>query len=108
VTSRPNFRLGFDLTDPNTIPSEVTQIFATHPFTFGSNVKPGTEDVQMLRLLVKVKGNLNAENITQIVLGAKGVAASEVSEARLYYTGDNNVFNTTNLIGTLTSPTTNA
>jgi len=63
----------------------------------------------MLKIHVNVKGSLNAENITQMVFGAKNTSASEVQNAKLYYTADVNAFNTTNLLSTIsTGPTGNA
>jgi len=103
VTTRPNFRLGLDMVDLTTVEAEINLINGSHPFVLGTNVPPGTEDVQMLRVGVRVRGLLNPENITEIVLGAKGATADQVSEARLYYTEDVNTFNTSNLLGTITT-----
>jgi len=51
---------------------------------------------------------VNPLSITDINFSAKGVTAAQVTAANLYYTGDSDVFSTTNLVGTLAAPTANA
>jgi len=106
---RPNFRLAFTEMDMSNIPNDLNFVNVSHPFNPGYAVLPGTNDVQVLKVEMKMRGLANIQNISQMVFGAKNTNSSHISEARLYYTEDNNTFNTNNLLGTITAgPTGNA
>jgi len=90
--------------DPLTTPNELRYVGVSHPFGTGINVHPGTEDVQVLRVQVNMKGSLNAQDITEMVFGTKGTTTNQVIAAHLYYTGANGVFNANTHLGTLTTP----
>ena len=105
---RPHFRIGFNETDLSQLPSQFNFVTVTHPFDVGGyTVLPGTNNVNVLKVQVNMSGQVGVPNITQMVLGAKDASTNEVTSARLYYTEDDDTFNTNNLLGTLTAATGN-
>ena len=109
TSTRPHFRFGVSVIDQSTIPNELNLLttahsFENHPFAI---VQPGYQNTKMLRVAVKMTGNLNPDSLVSMTFLAKGANTSSVSAAKLYYTGDSDVFSTNNLLQTLTAPTVN-
>jgi len=58
----------------------------------------------MLRVGIETSGLLNPLAVSIMTFNAKGITSAHVSAARLYFTGDNPIFNTNELLATLTAP----
>ncbi len=69
------------------------------------NVAAGTNDVPILRIPVKVQASLcNTSIISELRFNASGTTnLANITAAKLYKTGASNVYNTNNLIGTVTA-----
>ena len=100
------FRLDFDTFDPASNPCEVQEISVIHPSL--NDVMPGTAGVQILRIAVNTSGAVNPLSVTDINFSAKGATTAQVTSANLYYTGLDDAFSTSNLVGTLAAPAANA
>jgi len=98
----PNFKIHASPTDPNQINCTYVNTHVTHPDL--SDVNPGDDDVVILRIGVETMGLLNPLALNSMTFGAKGADASKVSGAKIYYTGDDDVFNNSDLLQTLTAP----
>ena len=68
---------------------------------------PGYTDVQLLKVNISTVGNLGNQLVSGMNFGAKGTTQAQISGAKVYATGPNDAFSTTNLVGTLTGPTAN-
>jgi hypothetical protein len=65
----------------------------------------GATNVRVLKVEIRVRGALNKFNVTGLNFGAKGTLANQLSAARVYFTGDVNVFSTATQFGLqLTTP----
>ncbi|MFN4255121.1 MAG: MopE-related protein, partial [Saprospiraceae bacterium] len=72
---------------------------ATHPLT--TTVSSGESNVQILRTSVVVIGASNPLSVTELVYNMNGTTnPSDVTAARVYYTGTSTTFNTNNQFGT--------
>jgi hypothetical protein len=100
---RPNFRIGATPIDIYALQNEITSVNATHPFAAGTMVTPGTTEINILRTAIRTRGMLNTGNLTTITFDAKGTTSTHISAARLYFTDDDDTFNATNLVGTITT-----
>jgi hypothetical protein len=79
------------------MPSTITKIEASHPTT--QMTTAGATNVRVLKVEVCILGALNKLNVTGLNFGAKGTLANQLSEARVYFTGDMNAFATTTQFG---------
>jgi hypothetical protein len=100
-------RLGMFEGNYDTVPNQLTKVAVSHPFSLGAVVPPGRTNAQLLKVAVSMKGNLNADAITNMVFGAKGATALQVLNAKLHYSGDNNDFASAVQIGTTQTTHTN-
>lgn len=65
------------------------------------NVSTGSSNQGILRIQVVMNGELNPLNATQFVFNTNGSSfPSDISNARLYYTGSNKLLSTSKLFGT--------
>jgi hypothetical protein len=89
--------------DLSTVQNVITRVSASHPFGAGTTIIPGANNNNILQTAIRTRGMLNTGNISEITFDAKGATSAHVSEARLYFTADDNTFNATNLVGTITT-----
>jgi hypothetical protein len=100
TNQRPNIRLEYDLPTSMTYSSsEVIQ-----PNT--DNVAVGTGDVEIIGIKVETNNTANPLNLTKLILSTQGTTdASDISSAKVYYTGSSSTFATTSQFGsTVSSP----
>jgi len=96
---RPNFRFAVEEINYSAIPNHINIINVTHP-SF-DNVPPAKIDARILRIEVDAKGSGTPLEISNITLHNKYSPC--IIKAKLYYTGNDEVFNTNNLIGEYTT-----
>jgi len=100
---RKSMRLGIIPLSPATSPNEVQLVTTTHP-----NLLPvpvGQAGVQVLRVAINMRGMLNLQSINNISFNGKGTGTTQVSAAKLFYTGSDGNFQDTNLLNTVNAPT---
>jgi hypothetical protein len=69
-----------------------------------NTVAPGTSDIQILKVPVRVNG-CGVATITEMRFSTSGsTVASDIVSAKLYKTGTSSTFSTANLIGTVAAP----
>ena len=70
---------------------------------------PGNQNVQILRFEIQAHGGANPQPVTAFNIGAKGTLPTQISGAKMYFTGQNDVFSTGTQYGTtVAAPTANA
>lgn len=79
---------------------------ASNAIQFTGTTSSGATDVRVLRVPVKVASSpCNPGVISEFKFNTAGsTSAADITSAKLYKTGNSNVFSTTNLVGTVASP----
>ncbi|MDH7515085.1 MAG: BNR-repeat neuraminidase N-terminal domain-containing protein [Bacteroidota bacterium] len=84
-------------------PMTVSSVVTTQTNT--STVLRGSTNQQIIEVTVTTTGTLSPISLTQLNLSTNGsTSASDIANAKVYYTGSSPVFNTSNLFGTTVSP----
>jgi len=97
-------RFGVRDTDPMTLQSELRSITTIHPSL--ADAPLGQQNQQILRLEVVGRGGQNLLQISEFVFSAKGTNATQITGAKVFYTGASNTFSTSTQFGTtLAGPT---
>ena len=92
---RPNFRFAVEEIDYGVIPNHIAIINVSHP-TFDV-VPPAKVDARILRVEVETRGSGVPLEISNITLHNKYSPC--IVKAKLYYTGNSEIFDTGTLIG---------
>lgn len=79
---------------------------ASNAIQFTGNISSGSNDVRILRVPVKVASSpCNPGVINELRFNTAGsTSAADITSAKLYKTGNSNVFSIANLVGTVASP----
>jgi hypothetical protein len=105
-SERHHLRLGVTEFTPATRNNQFQVAKVTHPTLQGVG-KPAT-NVQILRIELKTRGQLNPLGVTGFTFGAKGTQANQISGAKVFSTGASATFNANTQLGTtLAAPTNN-
>lgn len=96
--NRPNIRIN--------IPFDMEYTSSTTSQPLVTAVDAGTTSQQVLRIQVSTLGSLNPLQATKFTVNANGTtSATDISNARIYYTGASSTFTTSTLFGTNATPT---
>lgn len=95
-SSRPNMQLSFATAPMSYVSSSVTQnTFDTYQ---------GNADQEIIGLEINVTGSTSAFDLTELQFNMNGTALADVSNIKVYYTGNLSTFSAINQFGATTAP----
>ena len=99
-SSRPNLKI--------TIPVDMSYLSSTATQTVVTSVNAGATSQQVIGIQVVVAGDQNPLSLTKLVVNANGTTSvSDISNAKVWYTGTSSTFATSSQFGsTVAAPTT--